>query len=267
MKPYLFLHIPKTGGSSVVQCLPNGRCSLDKFFVDNKKNEDLDNYGYGAARHHYTLEQMEKIETLRSNLTPQLYKFVFVRNPWDRVVSIFHDWKEQNARDIFLQHPISGLTYKGREPLGDEMFSQFVSNILTPVMDLNIKEYKPKIVFKEDTGNYTNLPGEYIQPIDNCPFYYTIANGHFTPQIKYTHNSSGDQVVDFIGKYETLQEDYDKLNEICGWNFKFMTLPHANKSQRAEKDYRRYYEDGSGLVKHLVSEIYREDIETYGYTF
>ena len=33
--------------------------------------------------------------------------------------------------------------------------------------------------------------------------------------------------------YETLQEDYDKLNKICDWNFKFMTLPHANKSKRS----------------------------------
>jgi len=46
-----------------------------------------------------------------------------------------------------------------------------------------------------------------------------------------------------------------------------MTLPHANKSKRSVKDYRKYYEDGSGLAKYLVSELYREDIEAYGYTF
>ena len=84
---------------------------------------------------------------------------------------------------------------------------------------------RDKIAFKNEkspAGDFvwTN----YAQPVEKCPFYYTIANGHFIPQVKYTHDSSNNQIVDFIGKFETLQEDYDKLNKICDWNFKFMTL-------------------------------------------
>ena len=88
---------------------------------------------------------------------------------------------------------------------------------------------------------------------------------------KHIHTPEGLKEEDYSSEdnaqYVKDKEDYDKLNKICDWNFKFMTLPHSNKSKRAQKDYRKYYDDGSGLAKHLVSEIYREDIEIYGYTF
>ena len=249
MKPYLFLHIPKTGGSSVVQCLPSGRCTVEDFLKDSKNNNDFNNYGYGAKRHHYTLEQYNRIGY---DSFDKFYKFTFVRNPWDRVVSIFHDWKIQNSRKVLHENTADGSRFFTQKELREDMFSQFVSKFLMPALDPNIKTYNPKIVFKDEKSS----AGDFV-----------CTNGHFIPQVKYTHDSSNNQIVDFIGKFETLQEDYDKLNKICDWNFKFMTLPHANKSKRSAKDYRKYYEDGSGLAKHLVSELYREDIETYGYTF
>jgi len=265
MKPYLFLHIPKTGGSSVEQCLPFGRCTIKDIFKDSKNNNDFNDYGYGAKRHHYTLEQYNRIGYTDLD---KLYKFTFVRNPWDRVVSIFHDWKAQNCRKVNVFNTANGSKFVIREELKEDMFSQFVSKILMPALNPNIKKFSPKVKFSNESSNAGQFVwNNYAQPVENCPFYYTIANGHFTPQIKYTHDSSNNQIVDFIGRYETLQEDYDKLNKICDWNFKFMTLPHSNKSKRAQKDYRKYYDDGSGLAKHLVSEIYREDIEIYGYTF
>ena len=219
MKPYLFLHIPKTGGSSIVDCLPDGRCTVNNFFKDSKDNNDLHDHGYAAARYHYTPEQYAITALPGIALWPQLYKFTFV------------------------------------------------CDILAPAMDPNVKKYQPALTINLDRQGDWKMIGNYLQPIENCCFYYTISNGHFTPQVKYTHDSGGNQIVDFVGKFETLQEDYDKLNEICGWNFKFMTLPHVNKSKRTAKDYRKYYEDGSGLAKHLISEIYREDIEAYGYIF
>mgnify|MGYP003109884603 CR=1 FL=1 len=266
MKPYLFLHIPKTGGSSVEQCLPFGRCTFEDVFKDSKNNSDFDIHAYSAARYHYTIEQLKNVNLCDDKRLNQLYKFTFVRNPWDRVVSIFHDWRVQNCRKNSYKNILTGETYLEQEEFGDDIFSQFVSNVLTPVFDTRIKNYSPKINFN-DGSEFLYTQGAYSQPVKKCPFYYTIANGHFVPQIKYTHNSSGDQIVDFVGKFETLQEDFDKLNNICGWNFKFMILPHVNKSKRAQKNYRKYYDDGSGLAKHLVSELYREDIETYGYTF
>lgn len=267
MKPYLFLHIPKTGGSSIVDCLPDGRCTVNNFFKDSKDNNDLHDHGYAAARYHYTPEQYAITALPGIALWPQLYKFTFVRNPWDRVVSIFHDWKRQNSRITLYKNIVTGELHRSGVDLEDSVFSQFVCDILAPAMDPNVKKYQPALTINLDRQGDWKMIGNYLQPIENCCFYYTISNGHFTPQVKYTHDSGGNQIVDFVGKFETLQEDYDKLNEICGWNFKFMTLPHVNKSKRTAKDYRKYYEDGSGLAKHLISEIYREDIEAYGYTF
>ena len=267
MKPYLFLHIPKTGGSSISNILPTGRCSINNFFQNNKNNNDMQNYGYAAPRHHYTLEQYGKIGLIDCD---KLYKFTFVRNPWDRVVSIFHDWKAQNS-----QNARGGIKYM------DEHFSNFVEYVLTPALDSSVKQYAPimlnaryseltlgeQAMFDNLRQDHANTTYKNIQPREGCSFYYTAANGHYTPQVKYTHDNSNKQVVQFIGRFENLQDDYNRLSEICGWQSQPSAIPHLNRSERAKKDYRRYYEDGSGLAKHLVSEIYREDIEIYGYTF
>jgi len=276
MKSYLFLHIPKTAGTSIIECLPRGQCSIENFFENNKNNSDLLSCGYGAPRHHYTLEQYGNIGL---DGIDELYKFTFVRNPWDRVVSIFHDWQKQNELSLICIDTGTNQQYKLINQLPDDYFSYFVSNLLAPALDpsVEVKGYYPVFEVPAELKQFLSAgvrPGDqvlnitnYTQPTKGCPYFYTIANGHYTPQVKYTHDSFGNQIVDFIGKLETLQQDFDKLNKFCGWSLKFMTLPHLNKSKRASKDYRRYYEDASGLAKHLVSEIYREDIEAYGYTF
>ena len=70
----------------------------------------------------------------------------------------------------------------------------------------------------------------------------------------------GEQVVDFIGRFENLHEDFGKICEkLEATNVK---LKHHNKSKR--KHYAQYY---TKETRDMVAEMYLKDIERFGYTF
>ena len=79
MKPYLFLHIPRTGGTTIASVLPEGRSTnieINKLISEGTKTQT------GANLQHGILDDYNLSEG-------EMFTFTFVRNPWDRVVSIF----------------------------------------------------------------------------------------------------------------------------------------------------------------------------------
>lgn len=109
---------------------------------------------------------------------------------------------------------------------------------------------------------------------------------HIIPQWKFLYDQEGNQLVDFIGKFETLQQDF---NTVCQQlNIDEILLPHKNKTlpsgikQRSElkikqmlakmgfssfapqRHYSCYYDDES---KAFVEHFYQKDIELFDYQF
>lgn len=72
-------------------------------------------------------------------------------------------------------------------------------------------------------------------------------------------DTEGHFLVDFIGRYETLAEDFARL---CNLLQIKASLPHLNKSQH--RDYSSYYNDHS---RQLVAEHFKDDIALFGYHF
>ena len=72
-------------------------------------------------------------------------------------------------------------------------------------------------------------------------------------------DENGNIVVDFIGKYENLDEDFGHVCKILGLDTE---LPHLNKSDH--HDYRSYYSD---RTRELIALHFEEDIQLFNYTF
>lgn len=182
LQNYVFIHINKTAGRSIGYALQ----IPFEHKIATKKIEDL-----GLAEWN------------------KRFCFTFVRNPWDRVVSLYHYRVKTNQTNLRTN----------------------------------------SISFKDWI---------YLCYVERNTYYY---NTHkmFMPQLNWITNNRGDILVDFIGKFENLQHDY---NLVCDCLNRKNTLKHLHRSQR--KNYREYY---NLETQKIIHNYYRKDIDFFKYIF
>ena len=196
-KKFVFVHIPKTGGHSIERYFGAWNDSGHKPHPTPLGASML----VGRNKEHFPLWKILK----RAPEARSFFKFTFVRNPWDRMVS---EW------GYMQKHPVTGKARDAFWKYG-KTFESFVKNDL-------IRFSRP---------------------------------GHMKPQYKFL-----DLRINFIGKFETLQEDWDLIcDKIQEPKFK---LPHTNKTDR--KPYMEYYNDET---RKIVKKQFAEDIKMFGYEF
>jgi len=189
----LFIHVPKTAGVSVQHSL-FGRV----LFL------------------HESLRQFELAFT--QGQLASLFKFTFVRNPWDRLVSAW----------TFLHE--GGYSDQDREWYAGHLaqFPDFESFVL-------------QWLAREDTER------SYI---------------HFKPQVHFLKNGRGRLELDFVGRFENLTCDFERLARFLGCAA--VLESHNRTRSRRASSYREYYTPKSADV---VGQVYREDVQTFGYEF
>ena len=82
----------------------------------------------------------------------------------------------------------------------------------------------------------------------------------FRPQHELLVDAEGRLETDFVGRVERMQVDYDAACARIG--IPTVALAKVNASQRG--DYRGYYDQG--LIEG-VADLYRGDVERFGYAF
>lgn len=104
---------------------------------------------------------------------------------------------------------------------------------------------------------------------------------HVMPQYDMLYDENGQCLVDFVGRFESLQQDFDKVCEHLG--FEESKLPYVNSSEKKSRILRRkvknlIYRNSESGKKHYtdfyddetleaVSSYYSNDIETFKYSF
>ena len=73
-------------------------------------------------------------------------------------------------------------------------------------------------------------------------------------------DASGTVLVDYIGRFENLQGDFDEVCRRAGLPPK--RLPHKNRS--SHKPYQLYYDDATAEI---VARRFAKDLVHLGYTF
>jgi hypothetical protein len=81
----------------------------------------------------------------------------------------------------------------------------------------------------------------------------------FLPQWEWISDESGQCLLDFVGRYESLHKDFA---EICRRINRKSTLPHVKQSNRGR--YQDYYDD---TTREIVANWYWEDISKFNYVF
>jgi len=193
----IFIHIPKAGGISVIKSLYGNKAG-----------------GIG----HRTYKHFQWIYGERA--FNEYYKFTFVRNPYDRLLSAYSFLKK------------GGMNHIDRR-FNEEILSQYKT----------FEEFVMK-----------GLTEKHVSDLE----VWT----HFYPQTRFIYDENDNLAVDFVGRFESFNEDYEKIRQKIGSGEK---LKHLNKTKdKKAKDYKEAY---TAEMREKTAEIYRKDLELLGYDF
>lgn len=209
---FLFVHIAKTGGTSVRAALQGLRWRDPMYypmFISSRLSHLTGHKIASKLPRHAKIVAAQQM--LPEEYFKQLYKFTFVRNPWDLQVSSFHHIQRERPQVM------NGIT-----------------------------DFKEFLLWKFDPER---------------PYQYHIDTS-IELQSDYLIDLHGNLLTDFIGRYESLADDFEHVCKKIGQPK--LKLPHKRKATNRKKDYREYYDD---QTEALVREKFAADIELFNYDF
>jgi len=93
---------------------------------------------------------------------------------------------------------------------------------------------------------------------DKDTFYYNNPRS-FQPQVEWLKDTDGSVSMDYIIRFETINEGFKQVSAKIGLD---VELPHLNASSRS--GYQSYYND---RTREIVASWFAEDIEVFAYEF
>ncbi|NEO72255.1 sulfotransferase family 2 domain-containing protein [Moorena sp. SIO3H5] len=183
------------------------------------------------------------------------------------------------TREMLLLRP-------NRDPkLGPEQLSHLTAEEYVRFGHMTPEQFKSYYKFSFVRNPWKRLASEYIfkRYIDKFEFKdfvfnnfpkpnpYSDASRHVLPQYDFLYDSQGNRLVDFVGKFENLQADFNIVCQKLG--IKDTKLPHLNSNKQNKivkgykQDYKPYLEYYDDETKEFVGKIYQKDIETFDYKF
>ncbi len=204
--------------------VPKVACTSLKVALAELLGIDLD--GSGGDPHRATFPSAASSRDAHGPHFQGLFAFAFVRNPWDRLVSCYRD-KIAGEVDGFTRFTL-------RPGVADCLagFDAFVAGMS----------------FEDFVSAVASIPD-------------AEADGHFRSQHTFVTSGAREIAIDFVGRYETLPLDLERVRKRIG--LPDIDLPRLQAAPR-RVDYRDYYTTHTCRV---VADRFHEDIELFEYEF
>ncbi len=204
--------------------------------VDGDKYKRVEQNSKGFWTHMTPREIKRKVG---KNVWDNYFKFSVCRNPWDIMVCRYFGIKRKKEQ--------GGKNKKFR--IKKINFTPPYNKKIRKI--IRILYYKLRKINTENFENFLEtIPPKFIEPnFYNTRFYFDKKGRPWD--------------IDYFIRYENLEKDYKKLCEII--NVPYKPLPRLkSKIRKDKKHYSDYYNE---RTKKLVGDIFREQIEYFGYKF
>jgi len=223
----VFVHIPKVAGTSMISLLRDTSSPVATNEGAMPFKPDFNKFDPPAP--HIRVRDHIKYGHVTESEFQSYFKFTFVRNPWDRIVSEYK----------YRRHP-------------------------------------SKYDFKTFLFNHFPTPS------------WTDQYCHVIPQYDFFYDKDGNCLLDFVGKFENLQNDF---YEVCRHlRLPALKLPHKNKSlsffrrdnslynilktikdaasiNQRRNTFSKYTEYYDNETIEWVAQVYKQDILAFNYKF
>jgi hypothetical protein len=258
---FIYIAIPRTASACIKMCL-DAKKNIDQppniyhasiSDVLEANSEELEKYIHEPNRrvsvcfanpdkHNHTVYGDKENEPIDN-----YYKFSFVRNPWDRFVSAYFEFKDLEI------HPWASEVAKFKS------FDDFLFEF--PRLEIrNDVHFAPQINFVSTKSDSFDDNGPVIIA-DNC-------NDQKTQR-------SSSVLMNYIGKYENLQNDFEKICQEIGMKSFLLAervqlrnnglIPRQMANTYRLPHYSQHYK--TPAHENVVADFYKEDIQLFGYKF
>ena len=251
----LFIHIPRTGGISFTRSLGMG--APNKISIAQDLNGDFElrpkdetQIPLSVQLHHLCMKHVQLLGVLNHSLLTESFKCAFIRNPWDKSVSEYSHYYHKYCTDF--EDYVHRL----------EKIVSFVNeNFVFDFNNIFYKEYSDLMI--STFGLAPTWKGEVFEQsyIKDHPFAkeLTWVDPHFFPQYFFIYDEFGNNLMDFIGRFENYREDAQKILDHLEVG---QLIHHLNSSKHL--NYREVY---NLKTKDVIFNLFKEDIQRFDYTF
>jgi len=228
-RKFWFVKVGKTANTSVKKALVK--------YISDKQGINVPGWHHGTHAQLGRLDPHSTVQEIIGKIGNEefmnIYSFGFARNPWDRAVSCFFMQKQNNRVKEF-----NGLRFE------DWVRTTYENCIYLEANNLYPDGPRPDESFKS--------PGDadfsWYGPWTKSCYDYLVYDGNI--------------VVDFIGKFENLQEDFNTICRTVG----IQDPPKLKRYMKSRhKHYTKYYPTQE--LKDMVAFIYKNDVEHFRYKF
>lgn len=167
---------------------------------------------------------------IKKDIWDSYFKFVFVRNPWDWFVSNWkYNFKYLNLPNYFFTSPKEIIK-------------------LGFILERNRIAKKKPFSIEDVLKMHSSL--KRFRAYSQHDSYY---------QSDYVYDVNQSRIVDFVGRFEQLENDAEYVFNKLGIEIK---LPHLNQTRN--DDYKDYFTEES---RQAVFELWNRDVKSFGYKF